>query len=571
MDLELTGPRPLFMPSRSARMREFGSSRGEIPINLRIGISGHRYLTTDHPGLALAIAEAMTMIQAARDALTARTPSTRVGLTVVSSLAEGADRVLAKVFLGCADTALAAGASELTGVDDGRLEVILPLEPDNYCADFESVASKAEFVALLEEATTVDTVKPTRSRDRAYEAAGRAVVDRSDVMVIMWDGQHARGRGGTAEIYRYAHQKHKSVIWIRVDERSAKMAESPVEMPPVLLDFATAEGIDRYNGERLSGPPFTDKYPLPADIILAAMPENGLSLVEHFSFYFVRADVLATRFQRRWFSANRLLYSLAALAVLAVAVQLLFAPTHEAYAWFEFGILAGVTIMLLVARHAAWHDRWISARYLAEQIRSFLFLALTGIRTLDDTEPSAGWLTGPASQPGWLGRALTEVWWTRPRHDLTGNTEMLRQILMSEWVEKQLAYHKKTYQRYRSRSRRLTRIAIFLFALSTGAALLHSLGAESWGLRPNRLLDFFSIVVPAVGAAFSGYGAQRDYMRHAGRSQMFAATLAEASAQFKQAASPRDIQRVALSLSRMTTSETSDWYSAVRVHDVDVP
>ena len=36
--------------------------------------------------------------------------------------------------------------------------MILPLEPDNYGADFESVASKAEFVALLEEATTVDTV-----------------------------------------------------------------------------------------------------------------------------------------------------------------------------------------------------------------------------------------------------------------------------------------------------------------------------------------------------------------------------------------------------------------------------
>ena len=119
----------------------------------------------------------------------------------------------------------------------------------------------------------------------------------------------------------------------------------------------------------------------------------------------MRADVLATRFQRRWFSANRLLYSLAALAVLAVAVPLLFAPTHEAYAWFEFGILAGVTVMLLAARHAAWHDRWISARYLAERVRCFLFLALTGIQTLDDTEPSAGWLIGrPASPAGWAAR-----------------------------------------------------------------------------------------------------------------------------------------------------------------------
>jgi hypothetical protein len=182
-----------------------------------------------------------------------------------------------------------------------QLEVILPVDRDVYRDDFELAASRAEFTALLEKAVTIDTVKPARTRDRAYEAAGRAVVDRSDIMVIMSDGERARGRGGTGEIYRYARLHKKPIIWIRGDEHSAKLAEVPANAPaPVLRSTAVAE-IGRYNQERVSGRPFADKFPLPADVILAAMPENGFKLLKHFSFYFVRADKIASRFQRRWF------------------------------------------------------------------------------------------------------------------------------------------------------------------------------------------------------------------------------------------------------------------------------
>jgi hypothetical protein len=53
-----------------------------------------------------------------------------------------------------------------------------------------------------------------------------------------------------------------------------------------------------------------------------------------------RADLLANRFQRRRHWVNRSLYVLAPLAVLVIAAQIEFAPAHQNYAWFEFGILA---------------------------------------------------------------------------------------------------------------------------------------------------------------------------------------------------------------------------------------
>ncbi|MEY2438480.1 MAG: hypothetical protein QOF97_3316, partial [Acidimicrobiaceae bacterium] len=44
-------------------------------------------------------------------------------------------------------------------------------------------------------------------REAAYERAGRAVVETSDVLVALWDGGASRGRGGTAEMVAYARER----------------------------------------------------------------------------------------------------------------------------------------------------------------------------------------------------------------------------------------------------------------------------------------------------------------------------------------------------------------------------
>jgi hypothetical protein len=487
--------------------------------------------------------------------------TTRIGLTVVSSLAEGTDRVLARAVL---------------SREGGQLEVVLPLEESDYCDDFPSAASKEEFRDLLAEAVAVDTAPPTESREHAYELAGQAVVDRSDVVVIVWNGQPARGRGGTAEIYEYAQKRNKALYWIRTDGHCAEVAMLPADpaasvapLPPKAITH-----LDRFNRERLPSALFTDPLPLLAHLSAASGVSAATPLVQHVSRYFVRADAVAGRFQRRWFWVTRLIYTLAALAVLIVAAQILFAPRHERYAWFEFGALVSVTLLLLVARFTRWRDRWISARYLAEQIRSLVFLGLVGLATLDDATPSAGRLAGPADSVGesaWTERAVSEIWWSRPRYHPGDDVEAIREVLAEQWICDQLLYHKNTSDRYERRSRRFTTAAVGLFTLSAGAALLHSLGTGPDILRPNTLWDFLSIVIPAVGAALSGYGAQRDYARHAERSRRFAANLTEASYQLRAARNLRDIQQVVLSVRRLMRGEAADWYSVVRLQDVEPP
>ena len=158
-------------------MESGAASLGRIPLDVRIGVTGHRWIPAADKQISHTIGAALKqIIEAARPSL----PATEVGVTVVSALAEGADRLVAKV-------ALEFGA---------RLEAVLPFEQAEYEKDFDH-RSRTEFRHLLDQAASVSVVTPARQRDENYLRAGRAIVDRVDVLLALYDGDPARGIGGT--------------------------------------------------------------------------------------------------------------------------------------------------------------------------------------------------------------------------------------------------------------------------------------------------------------------------------------------------------------------------------------
>jgi len=52
----------------------------------------------------------------------------------------------------------------------------------------------------------------------AYETIGRLILEQSDVLLAMWDGQPARGRGGTGDIVKVARGLHMPTMIIRAEE-----------------------------------------------------------------------------------------------------------------------------------------------------------------------------------------------------------------------------------------------------------------------------------------------------------------------------------------------------------------
>jgi hypothetical protein len=116
---------------------------------------------------------------------------------LVTSLAEGADRLVAS-------SALARGF---------RLVVILPLDVDDYAQDFADDHSRSAFDHLLAAASEVEKVGAA-ARPYAYLAAGRRMLGRVEGVLAIWDGEPARGVGGTAEIVAEARTRHLPVAWV---------------------------------------------------------------------------------------------------------------------------------------------------------------------------------------------------------------------------------------------------------------------------------------------------------------------------------------------------------------------
>ena len=54
------------------------------------------------------------------------------------------------------------------------------------------------------------------TREAAYEQAGHWIVENSHALVALWDGEPARGQGGTAEIVAYTVERALPILWVPV-------------------------------------------------------------------------------------------------------------------------------------------------------------------------------------------------------------------------------------------------------------------------------------------------------------------------------------------------------------------
>lgn len=177
--------------------------------SLHIGVSGHRVppkLPEDSEAPLRVLIDRMlaAIAAAARKANTAP--------VIVSSLAEGSDRIVAAA-------GLAAGFA---------LQAVLPLEKAEYERDFETQMSRSEFEELLARAGDVFELDGNaHERPRAYEAAGLFMLANIDVLIAIWDGAVAAGIGGTAKIVERAVADGIAVVWIEPSHPNAMQISWP--------------------------------------------------------------------------------------------------------------------------------------------------------------------------------------------------------------------------------------------------------------------------------------------------------------------------------------------------------
>jgi len=143
---------------------------------MRVGITGHRGLS---PEVEQQVRHALTETVKAYDA---------TDLVGVSCIADGPDSWFAQAVLD----------------HGGRIEVVLPAEqyradlPDWHHPTYDNLLARATKIHL----TGLDT-----SGSHAHMAGSELLVGQVDELLAVWDGQPARGYGGTADVVIYARDR----------------------------------------------------------------------------------------------------------------------------------------------------------------------------------------------------------------------------------------------------------------------------------------------------------------------------------------------------------------------------
>jgi hypothetical protein len=95
----------------------------------------------------------------------------------------------------------------------GFLYVVVPAA--RYRDGFEEQADREGYDELYARCSYFERLEHIESSERAHMDGGKTVVDRSHVLVAVWDGKPARGLGGTADVVAYAKERGVpvEVIW----------------------------------------------------------------------------------------------------------------------------------------------------------------------------------------------------------------------------------------------------------------------------------------------------------------------------------------------------------------------
>jgi hypothetical protein len=484
------------------------SANSELPLFHVVGFSGHRQL--DNAGaLAPAVTRALELLR----------QETKGEWVALSSVATGGDQL----FIG---QARSLGLSWYA---------ILPLPRAEFAKDF-SEAEWRGVEATLGQAENVRVITENGSREDAYLDCGMETVNGSDVLLAVWDGDPARGKGGTADVIEYAKSIGKPIL---------------------IVDAATGE-LRRENWARLErgDESLANLNRLP-DAAACAAGNPFMAPDTIFNFQ-KKCDHAASRGApqfRRLIASTVLLHvaaTIIAAAALAYGLHLMAIP------WAKLACLAAALgVAIVLRRHAHSHDSWVRCRLAAEFCRSAL--ATWGL-------PRAAPLFEELDLPG--VRSLT-----RSLHILHSRSSAARQVPMEEFkrvylekrIDDQLSYYRRQEGRALPQFRRLKVgfwIATIAALTCTAAyAVAHTLHAEVPEWTRQTFFYFIPIALPVVAASFISMISINDLQRRVARYREMRAMLEDSRRQITFCQTWNSLERLVLRTERALLQEVLEWHS----------
>lgn len=166
-------------------------------MKIRIAVTGHRTLKNEEILLEKVNLALNNEIPQLFKNKKPDTTNVQISYSLITLLAEGADRLVAQAVLDYSNTS--------------EIYVVLPFEVSDYKKTFQNPLDNT-FDDLCLKATDIFFTK-----ESGYKAAGVFMVDNADVLLALWDSKPGRGVGGTKDIIDYALAKKCPVVVIHTD------------------------------------------------------------------------------------------------------------------------------------------------------------------------------------------------------------------------------------------------------------------------------------------------------------------------------------------------------------------
>jgi hypothetical protein len=479
-----------------------------LPLFRVVGFTGHRQLVdADATGRAIAAALAQ---------LRQETPGDWIGL---SSVATGSDQVFVAQVL----------ALEMSW------HAILPLPRSDFREDF-APAEWARVEQLLTRAGHVRVINENGSREDGYLDCGMETVNGADVLIALWDGQPARGKGGTADVVDYAKSIGKPVL---------------------ILDATTLEmRRDHWSALDRTDVSLAELNKLPE--VAGGDADNPFRAPERIHRFQQKCDSAASRGAPQF---RRLIVStvlLHVLATLIAATTLAYGLQGLALPWAKLACLVGALgVALVLRRHSHSHSSWVRCRLAAEFCRSAL--ATWGL-------PQAAPLFQDLNLPGLRGL-------TRSLHILHSRSTAARPVSMAEFrevyvsrrIDDQMSYYERQEARALPLFMRLKAgfwVTTILALLCTLAyALAHSLHIETPEWVVETVFHFLPISLPVVAAAFISMISINDLQRRVARYREMKLMLADSRKQVTYCQTWNSLERIVLRTEHALLQEVLEWHS----------
>ncbi|NND47296.1 MAG: hypothetical protein HKN55_06495 [Woeseiaceae bacterium] len=501
------------------------AGRTGYAVPLIVSVTGHRNLVVDEvPTIRKHVREFLTE-------LCEKYPDR--GVSVMSSLAEGADQIAAEEAITLRIPVIAA----------------LPMPRDIYVTDFDSTRARESFDLLLAQSSEIFELPITpgntrrsiaeygKNRTRQYAQLGVFLCAHSHILLALWDGKDNAKLGGTASVVRFHHDdvmrgytrtaetsrlilaedegdlvyhivcsrdqpdgepaadlEPLSCSWFTSDEDKPRTTEMPQRHKRVFAHTNEFSRDAREHEEAIQ----SEAWTLIEEDAKAFLPA-GVRDIDH---VFRVADWLAIHFQKRKIVVLRAAHILAMLmGLMYIAYSDVFPQRIFIIAFIGFFLIA--VLINRLGDKGAWHRKYLDYRALAEGLRVQFYWAAAGVTSGSVSKfAHDNFLQMQDSDLGWIRNVMRVAGMecnVKPYTDPRGLDFVIRNWIGDE-NGGQLGYYRRKGLEKLSRQRFTDRLAAVVLWISFAAFALFAVASNDMAdLVRDPLVVFMGVLLLVTG------------------------------------------------------------------------